>query len=223
MASTANRKVYQLKVSLRGIRPPIWRRVQVPATSTLAELHGILQSVLGWTNSHLHDFECRGEHYGMPSPEDFVEVIDEAGVRLGDLGLRARSRIRYLYDFGDSWEHDIVVEQTLDVDPDVTYPLCLAGKRACPPEDCGGVGGYENLIEALNRAADPNQKASRGDREFVKWAGPFSPEHFSLDEANGSLRAVGNGRRLAKRQPTKKRSPKTWILPNGKLIRLVKG
>lgn len=140
--------VYQLKVSLREIKPPIWRRVQVPGDITLAKLHRVSQIVMGWTNSHLHKFSTGGVAYAEPDPDGFLNFQSDRRVRLNNV-VRAKQKFEYEYDFGDSWEHDIVVEKTLQPEPGAFYPFCLGGGRACPPEDCGGVWGYQDFLEAI--------------------------------------------------------------------------
>ncbi len=136
--------VYQLKVSLREITPPIWRRVQVPGDITLAKLQRVLQIVMGWTNSHLHKFSIGGVDYAEPDPDGFLNVQSDRRARLNKV-VRATQKFEYEYEFGDSWEHEIVVEKTLQPEPGASYPICVACERACPPEDCGGVGGIRNF------------------------------------------------------------------------------
>ena len=148
---TKAQSIYQLKITLKGCRPPIWRRVQVRGDSTLEQLHWVIQLSMGWTNSHLHSFRIRGIEYGVPMPElgfDEMGLRDEQPVKLSKVISGEKFKFSYLYDFGDSWDHDILVEKVLEVDPNTDYPICIKGKRACPPEDCGGVWGY-GVIEAV--------------------------------------------------------------------------
>ena len=175
------REVYQLKVTLRGTRPPIWRRVQVYSDATLERLHRILQVVMGWTDSHLHQFCARGIYYGMVGPElDFdFEVVDERKVRLHDVLRRPKDRMQYEYDFGDSWDHDVVLERITGPAPQVRYPLVLAGRRACPPEDAGGVWGYAGFLRAIKDPKHPEHD------DFIEWiGGTYDPEGFDVQEAN---------------------------------------
>ena len=148
--------VYQLEVMLKEIEPPIWRRFQVPASLTLAQFHNTLQIVMGWTDSHLHRFIINGREYGRPDYEerlaDDAPIWDERRVRLAKLFPVIPAAFLYEYDYGDGWMHVIVVEGFWTASPGVHYPRCLEGKRACPPEDVGGVGGYEELLAVL---ADP--------------------------------------------------------------------
>lgn len=180
-------KVYQLKVTLKGSKPPIWRRIQVP-DCTLGQLHEIFQVVMGWEDCHLHQFIVKGEYYGVPSQDDFdmdmgIETRDEEDLLISQVATMGRKvRFTYEYDFGDSWEHDIVLEKTLEPAPNVEYPLCTAGARACPPEDCGGIWGYAHLLEAL---ADPKHE---DHEERMEWlGGEFDPEKFSVEAVNKEL------------------------------------
>lgn len=176
--------VYQLKVSLRGIKPPIWRRVQVPGDITLAKLHRVLQVVMGWTNSHLHKFSIGGVDYAEPDPDGFLNFQSDRRARLNKVA-RAMQKFEYEYDFGDSWEHDIVVEKTFQPEPGASYPVCLAGERACPPEDCGGLWGYQDFLEAIMNPAHTEHEA------MLTWVGgSFDPETFDLDAVNASLRRL---------------------------------
>jgi hypothetical protein len=140
-------EIYQLKVTLKGSKPPIWRRFQVALDGTLADLHPILQRVLGWEDQHLHQFRVGRELFGVRDPHDpfSADVIDERRVRLSEVLPAEKAKLRYEYDFGDSWDHELVLEKILPPDPAAELPRCLAGKRACPPEDCGGLWGYAEL------------------------------------------------------------------------------
>lgn len=135
----ASPRIYQIKVTLEGIHPPIWRRIQVSSHLTLPQLHAVLQISMGWTNSHLHGFRQGERFYTEPDPNyTDMAVMDERQVQLHQIAPEVGSHFIYEYDFGDSWEHTLVVEQILLPDPGVAYPRCIAGKRACPPEDVGG-------------------------------------------------------------------------------------
>ena len=179
--------LYQFKVTLMGIDPPIWRRIQI-RDCTLDELHEHVQAAMGWTNTHLHDFEIKGKRYGDPELIDdgFLdfECIDSTCIKISDIVPKNGKRFtfKYEYDFGDSWEHDILFEGCPAVDPEAKYPLCLEGARACPPEDVGGVWGYADFLEAL---ADP--KHEQHD-EFVKWAGWFKPEKFDAKKTTKAMK-----------------------------------
>jgi len=162
---TATTQIYQLNIRLRDVRPPVWRRVQVPGELTLAELHKVIQTVMGWTNSHLHEFDIDGVRYGVPDPDwDEPETLDESKVKLSQL-VREDSGFRYTYDFGDDWHHDVTVENVHVPEPGTRYPCCVAGRRACPPEDVGGPWGYEEFLAAL---ADPTHDEHA---HWMEWAG----------------------------------------------------
>lgn len=136
-----SREIYQIKISLSHIKPPVWRRVAVPGNITLAKLSNVIMDVMGWSGYHLHDFRYHDLVFGVPDPEfDSLRIIDERRAKLNEVIRESGRRMTYTYDFGDNWEHVIKVERVLDPDPDTTYPICLAGRRACPPEDCGGRG-----------------------------------------------------------------------------------
>lgn len=172
----------QFKITLTGIRPPIWRRVLVPERLSLSGLHDVIQEVMGWTDSHLHDFHWREERFGVPDPEfDEEQVVDEGTVTLKALGLSVKDRLHYLYDFGDGWEHVLTVEKVLEAGKP-QMPICLKGARSCPPEDCGGAWGYENLLKVLK---DP---AHEEYEEWKTWLPEdFDPERFDLAEVNSGL------------------------------------
>lgn len=175
-------RVFQLKVTLRGIKPPIWRRVLVDGSATLDEVHDVIQAAFGWWDYHLHEFRIGGRDYGVPEPDwDMTRVLDETRYRLDKLA-GVGDKFRYVYDFGDDWDHDIVVEKVLarsDVD---AVPACVTGKRACPPEDCGGTWGYEEYLAAV---ADPSHPRHA---ELVEWGGgDFDPEAFDTAEFDENL------------------------------------
>jgi hypothetical protein len=139
-------EILQLKMTLKGIsKPPVWRRVQVRAETTFATLHQIIQAAFGWTDTHLHTFEYDGEQIGVPDPEWDNDCVDEAETTLDRVLLGPKDRVRYTYDFGDNWEHDIVLEKVTDPNAMDGRAVLLTGKGACPPEDCGGAWGYAEL------------------------------------------------------------------------------
>jgi hypothetical protein len=176
--AAAGDSVYQLKITLMGTSPPIWRRFQL-RDMTLAELHPVIQAVMGWEDGHLHMFDFRDRQFSAPYPGSDFE--DEGTVTFMEV-LGRKKLFGYEYDFGDSWIHRIEVEKKLDPEADVTYPRCVEGKRACPPEDCGGVWGYADLLEALARP-----KTAR-HRELLEWlGGSFDPDKFDVAEANERL------------------------------------
>jgi hypothetical protein len=172
---------YQLKISLDGIRPPIWRRFEVPADITLHQLHQIIQIVMGWLDGHLHEFEIDGKVYSDPDLNDCESDLDENGYTLSEILVPSLKKFRYNYDFGDYWQHTIAVEESSS-DKTVPVPRVLKGRRCCPPEDCGGVYGYSELLEII---ADPSHKRHR---EIIDWLGPeFHPDEFLIDDVNADL------------------------------------
>ncbi len=176
--------VYQLKVTIRNIHPTIWRRIQVPDDITLPRLHAALQIVMDWTNSHLHGFKANGLFYSEPYPDFYdLDVIDERRVRLSQIAPKIGSRFIYEYDFGDSWDHELAVEEILTPQKGVEYPRCIDGKRARPPEDVGGPGGYEEFLKAIRNRRHPEHD------EWLQWiGGKFDPEAFDLQRTNELLR-----------------------------------
>lgn len=175
-------RIYQIKVTLKWSKPPIWRRLQVRGDTKLDKLHQILQIAMGWWGEHLHAFEAGGVAYGEPDPDFPSDLRQERNVRFDKIAQEGDT-FRYEYDFGDSWVHEIMVEKVLDPEPGVRYPRCLAGKRACPPEDCGGVPGYERLLDIVANPKDEEHA------EIVAWLGEeFDPEAFDLDAVNEELR-----------------------------------
>jgi len=175
-------KVYRLKITLAEVEPPVWRRLLVPHDITLARLHRLIQAAMGWTNSHLHCFEAGDARYGMTSAEE-DEVEDERRVHLCDLLQRKGQKLLYRYDYGDDWEHIVSLEAVLEPDRQQAYPLCEGGARACPPEDCGGAWGYDELLRAV---ADPKHEEHQDRLEWL--GGDFDPAAFDLDSANREVR-----------------------------------
>jgi hypothetical protein len=174
--------MYQIKVTLNGIRPPIWRRLLVPGSFSLKDLHDVLQAAVGWTNSHLHQFIAKGTFYGQPDPELEMEQIDENRVRLDEVLRTKKDAMIYEYDFGDSWEHKIVLEKVLENVEGSLAPSCIAGARACPPEDCGGVWGYANLLKIISDSSHPEHG------NMLEWLGDrFDTERFDIAETNSVL------------------------------------
>jgi hypothetical protein len=184
MARAKAHQIFQLKVTLGEVQPRVWRRLLVPADMTLAKLHGALQVAMGWTNSHLHCFEITGRRIGMVGvEEDSPELEDERRVRVASVLPEKGAKLLYRYDYGDDWEHVLEVEEVAAPDRRLAYPLCIAGARSCPPEDCGGAGGYEDLLRALAKPED-----ERHD-ELLAWVGGhFDPEGFDANAVNRLLR-----------------------------------
>jgi hypothetical protein len=176
--------VYQIKVTLLGIRPAIWRRLLVPSSITLHRLHHVLQTAMGWQDGHMHQFvTANGEYFGRPGPASgLTDIKNENRFALDQLLRRQKQAIVYEYDFGDSWEHRIVLERVLTAAEAGAVPRCTGGKRACPPEDCGGVPGYWRLLEAIR---DPSHPDAEELREWL--GGGFDPEAFDPTAVNARL------------------------------------
>lgn len=166
-------RIFQMKATLLGIKPPVWRRLLVEGSTTLLDLHHTLQGAFGWDDAHLHEFEVDGVRYGTDDGQSWgPPVKDESRAVLRRVASQG-TVIRYWYDFGDDWIHKVVVEKVLTPVPGVVYPRCVAGKRSGPPEDCGGLWGYENLLEAISDPAHPEHE------DMLEWVGgEFDPEAF---------------------------------------------
>ena len=175
-------QILQLKVTLRGVRPSIWRRLEIPTDTTLLDLHHILQGAMGWTDSHLHQFEQDGVYYGAPDREFGEPMVSERRTRVGDLLQAPKARLTYEYDFGDGWEHEVVVEARVEAQPDARYPRVTGGKRACPPEDVGGAPGYDAFLAAMT---DPIHDEHASMLEWI--GGPFDAERFDVISANDRI------------------------------------
>ena len=175
--------IHTIKVSLRYMKPPIWRRLQVPSTTSLAELHDIIQAAMGWYDCHLHQFEVNGVHYADTN-HMLADTTDEARRTLAEMG--AGDRLAYWYDFGDDWWHDIIVESLDRADPALTYPRCVNGRRAAPPEDSGGPWGFVELMRALSDEKHPEHEMYLDWMEQIGEVA-YDPERFDLDATNEAL------------------------------------
>jgi len=174
--------LYRLKVSLLEIKPPIWRRLEVPASIKLCCLHTAVQVAMGWTDSHLHQFEKGSKRWGVPEWDEFDELglIDERETRLDDILQTEGDSMVYQYDFGDDWQHRVVLENVLPANASAR-PVCIAGERRCPPEDVGGVSGYEEFLEVIFNPAH------REYEHYLGWAGGHFLDQFDLKAANAKL------------------------------------
>ena len=174
-------EIFQLQITLKDIKPPIWRRVQVP-DCTLGDLHNIIEIAMGWDGLHMHQFIINGECYG-PSSE-LGSDVEEEDVQLSRVFAGGKKvRMVYEYDFGDGWQHDVKLERTVEREPKVAYPRCIDGSRACPPDDIGGPWGYAEFVDAM---ADPSHESHDQQKEWFD--DEFDPEEFSLDKVNKVLR-----------------------------------
>jgi hypothetical protein len=176
--------VFGLRITLLDHQPEIWRRLLVPGSLRLDQLHLVFQAAMGWTNSHLHQFRIGHALYGMHFDDWPEEELHEIDFKLADVA-RAGERFRYDYDFGDGWEHEVMVERADTIRPVLKSAVCIEGANACPPEDCGGTGGYADLLEAL---ANP---AQREDEQYRRWAGEdFNHVAFDLAATNAALQCL---------------------------------
>lgn len=184
---TRSSPIYQIKVTLKGVRPPVWRRIEVPGEMRLDTLHETLQVAMGWTDSHLHYFDFDGARYTDPAFDEDGELgmEDETQFELRQLIHKVGQRFIYEYDFGDGWRHTLRLEELLPAEERYDYPRCTAGKRSCPPEDVGGPGGYAYFLEAI---ADPDQLEHE---RYLAWiGGAFDPQAFDMQATNTTLRQV---------------------------------
>lgn len=177
-------RVYQFKITLKGIKPPIWRRIQVPETYTFWDLHVAIQDSMGWTDTHLHHFGIKNpatglrEEIGIPD-EDFIDMTIRPGWKrkIAIYFSSRNDKAEYIYDYGDDWRHGIKLEKILQPSEGIKYPMCTEGARACPPEDCGGIWGYQDFLEAIMDPKNPQHE------ELLDWVGgDFDPESFDIKD-----------------------------------------
>ena len=186
MPTSSPTPLYSLRIELQYIEPLIWRRVLVPVNIALPDLHKVFQAAMGWTDCHLHSFTIDNKRYGIPD-DDFPElrIVNEKGRFLNLVLAETVREFTYEYDFGDQWDHRVVVESTPKAKPEFPYPLCVAGERACPPEDVGGAHGYQDFIEVIR-----NPEHDLHDR-LTLWAGGFfDPEGFDVNAVNERLKTA---------------------------------
>jgi hypothetical protein len=179
-------QIYQLRIELQYLKPAIWRRVLVPGSIKLSKFHVVILWSMGWQGGHMHEFVIGQTNYGEPDP-DFPQVppvVREDRVTLQQ-ALGSLKTIRYIYDFGDDWEHKIKLEKTLPFDPEMKHPRCIAGQYACPPEDVGGVDGYIDFLDAIRNPAHEEHAS------MLEWiGGGFDPLTFDLVETNERLSEI---------------------------------
>ncbi|NOX17732.1 MAG: plasmid pRiA4b ORF-3 family protein [Chlorobi bacterium] len=186
------KKIFQFKISLIGTNPLIWRRIQVPSNYSFWDLHVAIQDSMGWIDYHLHNFEMKDPstnqktEIGIPYEEDAMwggrKILPDHKTKISKYFNEHNKKAIYEYDFGDSWRHNIHLEKILEANPNEIYPQCVAGKMACPPEDCGGIGGYYNLIEILSDSSNEEYE------EMIEWLGEkydyeqFDPKDVVFDD-----------------------------------------
>lgn len=186
------KQMYQVQIVLREADPKIWRRLLIPSDLLLPDFHKVIQTSMNWSNSHLHQFEKNGFLYAKRMPDDDfweeMNCVEYDTMQVADLLTYENDKIMYEYDFGDGWEHDIMLEKIHPYDESIRLPVCLDGKRNSPPEDCGGIGGYENILEILKQ---PDHEEYE---DFLDWIGEdFDPEYFDKDEVNELLQEQDYG------------------------------
>jgi hypothetical protein len=182
--SPPGQPVFQLRIILQDIHPPVWRRLLVPGSVRLDKLHLMIQAAFGWWNYHLHDFRIGSVRYGTHSDDYPEDELDEKTVTVLQ-ALEGTKRFSYEYDFGDSWEHEVVVEDSWRMPLGLKFGVCVDGQNACPPEDVGGCHGYAAFREAV---ADPNHEEHDSMLTWV--GGSFDPTEFDLGMANARLQKV---------------------------------
>ena len=177
--------IWQLKITLDASKPPIWRRIQVAGSISLYKLHVIIQIIMPWSNSHLYEFEVGAMNYGDPSPEVEWPMKSARRLKLSEAAPSLNAKFRYVYDYGDNWQHTIVVEKILPPESGTRYPVCLKGVRAAPPDDCGGIWGYAEFIAAVQNPENPEHDS------MLEWVGgKFDPLEFDVDQVNAELRQI---------------------------------
>ena len=188
-ATTKRRKpkhAFQFLVKLADSSPSVWRQIVVPGNMTLADLDRVIQAAMGWTNSHLHMFVVEGLVYGVPDEEwaDEMPTLPDGDFTLDEVIGTTVQSFTYEYDFGDSWHHDVKVQMVMVANDELRgWPMCLAGANACPPEDVGGLHGYEEFLQAMR---DPSHEEH--DAMWRWWGGPFDPTGFDINSANRAIR-----------------------------------
>lgn len=194
-------KILQLKISLNDLKPSIWRRILVEDSISFYGLHEIIQNVMGWEDGHMYEFRIdevcikagKDVHFCVDSMwADFrpsasiTKFADET--KLSDFIKKEKQKFTYLYDFGDKWEHSVVVEKILEIDVSQKYPICVAGEKACPPEDCGGIWGYEKILEIRKDKNHPEY-----EERIVEWLGEdFDPDRFDIEKVNEKMESIGS-------------------------------
>lgn len=174
--------IYQLHVQLLGITPLIWRRIQVPGDVSLYRLNLLIQRAMGWKNTHLSEFNIDGRRYGATEQDHFAEGIYEfKKFKLSEVVTAAGESFLFTYDFGDDWQHKVVVEDIFAREKEVAYPRCIGGERACPPEDVGGIYGYDDFLEAIS---DPKHESHA---DYKAWIKKFNPERFDVEKATKAM------------------------------------
>jgi hypothetical protein len=176
--------IYQIKITLEQVSPAIWRQILVPADLFLHDFHKVIQTAMGWENAHLHQFTKNGRTFGIADDESDLsdKFMDYTSIRLMDILKKESDTMKYIYDFGDYWTHEILLEKILEPNSDLFYPMCKNGERSCPPEDCGGPPGYIETLKILKQAGHPDRD------DLLEWLGEdWDSEDFNIDIVNEML------------------------------------
>lgn len=186
--------IYQIQITLEDSKPKIWRKLLVQSDTLLSDFHKIIQTTMGWTNSHLHHFMKDRRFYSADESEFYdyenPRKVDykKNKIRISDLLIHEKDKISYIYDFGDNWEHVLILQKILPIDSTLLYPICLAGSRNCPPEDCGGIYEYSYILKILQ---EPDHEEHK---EYKEWLGDdFDPKYFDKDIINVFLHKKNYG------------------------------
>jgi hypothetical protein len=203
VASDSVNEIATVRIELRDTDPLIWREVEVPTSMTLKVLHGVIQAVMGWFDYHLWEFTIAKQRYGLPMEEDWGTALrkEAAKVRLRDVLKPRKTTIDYLYDFGDSWELRLTVTRVGPGDPHISYPRYVGGERNAPPEDCGGIPGFYDMLEALEDPDHPNHADAK------EWADEYDPHTIDELPIKYALLRIANRRNAAKARLVKTPKP----------------
>jgi hypothetical protein len=188
-------EIVRLRISLDGIEPEIWRRAEVPSALTLKAVHDVIQAVMAWEDYHLFEFRIDEKRYGIPDPDWDIglETANAKNIKLKAVVDRGIDTFFYTYDFGDSWDHIIEIEDVFDAEPNLSYPRFIDGERRAPPEDVGGIPGFFDFLDVMEKGKGPRY------REVVEWYGkPFDPNEFDLLPIRLRLGTIIKRRRAGK-------------------------
>jgi hypothetical protein len=184
-------RIARIRIELDGIDPAVWRTIEVPLTMSLSELHEVIQAVMLFENYHLFQFDVGTKRYAIPDPEweDVRETVDAQSTKLGALVDRGVASFSYTYDFGDNWQHTVTIETITDADPALDYPRFIDGNRRAPPEDVGGIPGFEQFLDAMTKPRHPERK------NLLRWYGrPFDPDDIDVPEITARVSKIARGR-----------------------------
>jgi hypothetical protein len=185
--------ILQIKITLLDVKPPVWRRVLVPASLPLRRLHETIQAAMGWLNQHLHEFRIGERRFGVPDPEDGASastLANDSLVKLSSLVEQGIDRFHYVYDFGDDWRHEIVIEDVRPGEAGIDYPVFVEGVRRCPPEDCGGPPGFQEFLDAVTNPAHPEHA------DTLDWNGePYDPDDIERIIIDAQISRIARSRR----------------------------